>query len=97
MSIIMSRDLFKDRYAPKRGFLLMTLAGLCGAVGAMGNFFALSHAAVTIVSPITATGPLIILLVAHLFLQRLERVTPRLWIGSGLVVAGIAVVALSNA
>jgi len=96
MSIIMGRDLFKDRHAPKRGFLLMTLAGICGAVGAMGNFFALSHAEVTIVSPITATSPLIILLVAHLFLQRLERVTPRIWLGAILVVVGVVIITFSN-
>ena len=97
MSIIMSRDLSKDRYAPKRGFILMTLAGMCGAVGAMGSFFALSHAPVTIVSPVTATSPLVILLLAHLFLRRLERVTLRLWIGSLLVVSGVILIALSNA
>ena len=96
MSIIMSRDLFKDRHAPKRGFLLMTLAGICGAVGAMGNFFALSYAAVTIVSPIAATSPLIILLVAHLFMQRLERVTPRIWLGAILVVSGVILLTISN-
>ena len=96
MTIIMSRDLSKDRHAPKRGFILMTLAGMCGAVGAMGSFFAVSHAAVTIVSPVTATSPLIILLMAHLFLRRLERVTPRIWLGAILVVSGVILITLSN-
>ena len=97
MTIIMSRDLSKDRHAPKRGFILMTLAGMCGAVGAMGSLFALSHAAVTIVTPVIATSPLIILLMAHLFLQRLEQVTPRIWLGAILVVLGVILITLSNA
>lgn len=91
------RDVRRDRHAQKRGFALMAMAGVVGTAGITMNFFALIHAPVATVAPVLAASPLFALILTHLFLQRLERVTPRLWIGSGLVVAGIAVVALSNA
>ena len=96
MALFTSRDIPKDRHAPKRGFMIMALAGAAGAVAVTVYFFALSHAPVVIVSPVTAVNPLITLLLAHLFLRRLERVTLRLWIGASLVVAGVMIIALSN-
>ena len=91
------RDVRRDRLAPKRGFALMALAGTTATAGITTNFFALSHAPVATVAPVLATSPLFALIFTHLFLQRLERVTPRLWIGAGLMVLGIALIALSNA
>ena len=92
-----ARDLPKDRHAPKRGFILMALAGVAGSGGVTSNLFALSHAPVVIVAPVGAITPLISLALAHLFLQRMERVTPRIWIGAALVVAGVILITLSNA
>ncbi len=91
------RDVRRDRLAPKRGFALMALAGIAGTAGITTNFFALTHAPVATVAPLLAASPLFALVLTHLFLQRLERVTRRLWIGAGLVVLGIALIALSNA
>ena len=75
----------------------MALAGTAATAGITTNFFALSHAPVATVAPVLATSPLFALIFTHLFLQRLERVTPRLWIGAGLMVVGIALITLSNA
>ena len=97
MALYSVRDARRDRHAPKRGFALMALAGVAGTAGITTNFFALSHAPVATVTPVLAASPLFALILTHLFLQRLERVTRRLWIGAGLVVLGIALVALSNA
>ena len=96
MTLYSVRDARRDRHAPKRGFALMALAGTAGTAGITTNFFALSHAPVATVAPMLSVNPLFALVLTHLFLQRLERVTRRLWIGAGLVVVGVALIALSN-
>ena len=75
----------------------MALAGVAGSMGVTMGFIALSYASVATVTPIVGTNALVSVLLAHLFLQRLERVTLRLWLGATLVVAGIALISISNA
>ncbi len=70
------------------------LAGICQGIAVASLFQALSRAPVTVVSPINASSPLVTLLLVHLFLQRLELVTPRLIIGTVLSVAGVIIVVL---
>ena len=87
----------KDRNAPRRAFAFMALAGATGSAASATTFIALSYAPVATVSPVVGASPLISVLLAHRFLQRLERVTLRLWIGVAMVVAGIALITASNA
>ena len=75
----------------------MAMAGVVGTAGITMNFFALTHAPVATVAPVLAASPLFALILTHLFLQRLERVTPRIWLGAILVVVGVTVITLSNA
>ena len=96
MGVYSSKGIRNDRHAPKRAFMLMALAGAAASFGITSNFFALSHAPVATVAPILAISPLISMLLSHVFLQRLERVTLRLWIGAMFIVAGISLVALSS-
>ena len=70
------------------------LAGICQGIAVASLFQALSRAPVTVVSPINASSPLVTLLLVHLFLQRLELVTPKLIIGTVLSVAGVVIVVL---
>ena len=97
MALYMAKDIPKDRGAPKRGFMFMALAGVAGSAGITFAFLAFSYAPVVVVSPITGVNPLIALVLAHLFLQRLERVTFRIWAGALMVVLGVSVITLSNA
>jgi len=76
------------------GFLL--LSGTAAACGIMSSFFALSMAPVVIVSPLQSTNPLFALLWSYLFLGRLERITPRLVLGSILVVGGVILITISR-
>ncbi|MCZ6788775.1 MAG: DMT family transporter [Chloroflexi bacterium] len=87
----------KDRGAPRRAFAFMALAGAAGSAASATTVIALSYAPVATVSPVVGASPLISVLLAHRFLQRLERVTPRLWIGVAMVVAGITLITASNA
>ena len=77
------------------GFLL--IAGVAAALGVMSSFFALSMAPVVLVSPIQSTNPLFSLLWSRLFLGHLERITPRVVIGTIMVVAGVALITIGRA
>ena len=87
------RDVIKSlRTVPGRYLLVCGLSGICQGVAIAALFQALSRAPVTVVSPINASTPLITLLLVHLFLQRLETISPLLVAGTLLSVTGVAVV-----
>ena len=72
------------------------LAGLAAGVGVNALYFALQRADVVIVGAIVAANPLITLLMAHIFISRLEQVTVRLAAGTALAVVGVILVAVSH-
>ena len=74
------------------GFLL--LAGVAAGIAIMANYSALSIAPVVIVTPVANTSPLFVLLWAHLFLGKLERITLRIVFGTILVVVGVILIAI---
>ena len=80
------------RRLPGRYLVICGLAGLCQGVAIAALFQALSRAPVTVVSPINASSPIITLLLVHLFLRRLETITPLLVVGTLLSVTGVVVV-----
>ena len=74
----------------------VALAGLSSGVAVIALYFAVQRADVVVVSPIVSSSPLITLFLAHFFLARLERVTPRLVAGTVLAIAGVVLVVLGN-
>ena len=77
---------------PGRNLVVCGLSGLCQGLAIAALFQALSRAPVTVVSPINASSPLITLLLVHLFLRRLETITPLLVAETLLSVTGVVVV-----
>ena len=82
--------------APRRAWLWVTLAGVSGTWGVGFWYFALSKAPVVLVAPLAGTHPLVSILAAHLFLQRLERVTWRTVAGAAMVVAGVVLITVGR-
>ncbi len=82
--------------APGRAWLFIGLAGLAAAWGVSNWYLALGEAPVVLVAPVAGTSPLVSILMTHLFLQRLEKVTWRTVGGALLVVAGVVLVTLGN-
>lgn len=76
------------------GFLL--LSGVAAGLGVLSSFFALSQSPVVIVSPIQSTSPLFALVWSALFLHRLEKITPRLIVGSILVALGVILITVNR-
>ncbi|MBI2856662.1 MAG: DMT family transporter [Chloroflexi bacterium] len=98
ISIMFHRHIPRDlSTSPRRGFLWFALSGICSAGGVSLLYFALDNAPLVVVSPVVAINPLITLVLAHLLLRRLERITVRTMLGAGLVVLGVLIVTISNA
>ena len=87
------RDVINSlRRLPGKYVALCCLAGATQGLAVAFLFQALSRAPVTVVSPINASSPLITLLLAHIFLQRLEHINLLLVLGTLLSVGGVVLV-----
>ena len=75
-----------------RHIALCLVAGAFQGVGALLLYASLGRAPATVVAPIYSSSPLLILLLSHIFLQRLEAVNMGLAIGTVLSVSGVALV-----
>lgn len=75
----------------RKGVGLFALAGVFSTMGVLALFLALERAPVVLVTPVSSTNPLFTLLFAALLLRDVERLTPGLFAGAALVVAGVVV------
>lgn len=79
-----------------RGLLFFAANGISGALGVTALYFALQHSPVAVVSSVSSSNPLIAVFFSYLFLSHLEKVTPRILLGTLLVVVGVVLVTLSQ-
>ena len=87
------RDVINSfRRLPGRYLAICCLSGVILGLAVASLFQALSRAPVTVVSPINASSPIITLLLAHIFLRRLEHISPLLVAGTFLSVGGVVLV-----
>lgn len=80
-----------------RRIWLFVAAGSASAVGTLLFFSAMALAPLVIVSPLVNTFPLITIFGSHLFLRRMEKITPRLVLGAVLVIGGAAAISIGRA
>ena len=80
----------------RKSVIILLCAGLAAVGGILSNYFALSRAPVVVVSPVQSITPLFALLWSWLFLGRLEKITPRLVLGTVLVVFGIVLIVMGR-
>ena len=81
---------------PRRGWVMVALAGCASAWGVSFLFLALTKAPVVLVAPLAGTSPLLSIALTHIFLQRLERVTWRTVLGAVLVLGGVGLIAVGT-
>ena len=72
------------------------LSGLAAATGVICLYFALQKADVAVVSPIVSTNPIFTIVLAQIFISRMENLTKWLFLGVGITVAGVIVVSLGS-
>jgi len=71
-------------------------SGLAAATGVIALYFALQKNDVTVVSPIVSTNPVFTLVLAQIFISRMENLTKWLFLGVGITVAGVIVVSVGS-
>ena len=95
LTVILHRQAVRSIQSLPRNYLLIcSLAGLFQGLAVASLFQALSRAPVTVVSPIYACTPLITLVLAGIFLRRIEVIDLMLAVGTLLSVAGVILVVL---
>ena len=72
------------------------LSGLSSAVAVVALYYALQREDVVVISPITSSYPLMVLVVARLFLAKLELITKRVVAGSFLTIGGVILVVVGS-
>jgi drug/metabolite transporter (DMT)-like permease len=82
------------RRAPMSAWLMVGLAGLTAAVGVSFFVLAIDAAPVVVAAPVTGAYPLVSIVLAYFFINRLERITWRTVLGGLLVVGGVTLVAV---
>lgn len=86
------KDLVSPLNQRRKSVYLLLASGVAAGLGILASFFALSMAPVVIVSPLQGTSPLFALLLSHLFLDKLERITFRVVAGTLLVIVGVTLI-----
>lgn len=69
-------------------------AGIAVSLGMVSIYYALDLGKVTVVIPISSTGPLFALTLSAIFLRDVERVTLKIVLGAGLIIAGVLLISL---
>ena len=90
------REVGPSLRVPQRRYIVYcALAGICSTSGVLAVFLAYDRAPVTVVIPVFAGGrPLVTLILAHFFLQRLEQIDLFISLGTLLTIAGLGLVIL---
>ena len=65
------------------------LSGLSSTLAVVSLYYALQLEDVTLVTPISSITPILTLLLAHIFIGRLERISPRIVIGTLVTMIGV--------
>ena len=95
---LVHRDVAQSlRRAPGGYLALCGIAGIFQGLAVAALFQALSRAPVTVVSPIYASQPMITLFLVHIFLKRLETISPLLVLGTFISIGGVALVIVGAA
>jgi uncharacterized membrane protein len=69
-------------------------AGIAVSLGMVSIYYALDLGKVTVVIPISSTGPFFSLIFSALFLRDVERVTLRIVLGASLIIGGVLLITL---
>lgn len=80
----------------RRDIIYVLASGVLAAGGIISYYAAFTTTPVAVVTSITSANPLVTILLANLFFQGVERISPRIIMGAVLVVGGVVLVTLGR-
>ena len=81
---------------PRKYYGFFLAAGITSGCAVTLLTLAVARAPIAVVTPLASLNPLVTLALTHLFLQQLERVTPRVVLGTLFAVSGVILVILGS-
>lgn len=93
---LVHRDIRPNVHFPRRYFGFMMAVVVVSGSAITFLTLAVNRAPVAVVTPLASLNPLVTLTLAHLFLQRLERVTVRVVGGTAMAVVGVVLVVVGS-
>ena len=87
--MIPSHGLEKIKKTDRRSMKILLLASILTSLSQLTQYMALGLGNVALVTPLTSTHILITMAISYLFLQRLERVNPKVVLAGALVLVGL--------
>ena len=87
--MIPSRRFEKIKKTDRRSMKILLLASILTSLSQLTQYMALGLGNVAIVTPLTSTHILITMTISYLFLQRLERINPKVVLAGALVLVGL--------
>ncbi|MDB4443848.1 DMT family transporter [bacterium] len=90
MLTVAKKDKQGATWKNKRAWVFFGLSGIMSVLGQLSIFHALSLGTVLIVSPLSTISPLFVIMMAALFMRKMERVTFKIVMGAVLIVAATA-------
>jgi drug/metabolite transporter (DMT)-like permease len=93
---LVAQEVPRTFQSSKRAVAMFALSGVGAGTGVVALYSSLERAEVVVVTPIVAISPLITIVLARLFLNKLENITPPVILGTFLVVGGTGLVIVGN-
>ena len=72
----------------RKAWIVFGLSGIFSVLGQLATFYALNVGSVIIVSPLSSISPLFVIVIAGIFLRKVERITGKIILGALLIIAG---------
>jgi uncharacterized membrane protein len=94
MLTVVKKDRQGATWKNKRAWVFFGLSGIMSILGQLSMFYALSIGTVLIVSPLSTISPLFVIVMAALFMRKMERVTLKIVMGAVLIVTATALLSL---
>jgi DME family drug/metabolite transporter len=93
--LAVSSKMFRSRIVLGPSMYWFVLSGILSSLGLLSSMYALSTGEVSVVSPILASQPLLVVGLSALLLKGLEQVTLRVFVAAVLTVSGVLILSIS--
>ena len=96
LAVLARKEIPSIGKAGLKSLIFMSLAGISGSFAITVFFWGVDIGSLTTIAPLVSLQALVAMTLTHLFLHKLERITPRIAVGTLLVSIGIALIIITS-